>query len=87
MIKFNLDATQHVYIAACSDHYPLHPYKIIISKLDMHETKPHMDRLTGKNAAIVIETCNRNLQIRDMNLANKRRKLRLKQLDVNNNMW
>ena len=47
-IKFNLDATQMVEVPADSDHYALHPSKIIVSNLGMHQMKPHMDRFTEK---------------------------------------
>ena len=51
--KINPEATQMIEVPAYSDHDAIHPSKMIVSNLGMHQVKPHMDRFTGKSAAVM----------------------------------
>ena len=69
-----------VEVPAYSDHYALHPSKIIVSNVGMYQMKPHMDRFTGNSAADMTDRKVELFKTREYELALERRKLILDQL-------
>lgn len=86
-VKFKMDSVEQFDVVPYSNHYLLHPSKIIVCKTGIHAMKPHMDRYTGKSAEVMKS---RRMQImRNVNgkLAYNRRAMVLEQLHAHGKCW
>ena len=86
-VKFSPDPVSKIEVLAYSDQFPIHPSRVIISKLGIHEMQPHMDRFTGKSPLVMAARKAKLMASRDINAANKRRQIILDQLACNGKLW
>ena len=86
-VTFNENSVEQFDVVPYSNHYPLHPSKIVVCKTGIHAMKAHMDRYTGKSAEVMKARRVQIMQKINGQLSHNRRARILEQLHAHGKLW